>query len=41
MQLPRCRQMDDFTRAIGEIKPAFGVSVDQLELCMPNGTARV
>ena len=33
--------MDDFTRAIGEIKPAFGVSVDQLELCMPNGTARV
>lgn len=30
-------KMDDFTRAIGEIKPAFGVSVDQLELCMPNG----
>lgn len=29
--------MGDFTRAIGEIKPAFGVSVDQLEMCMPNG----
>jgi len=29
--------MEDFTRAIGEIKPAFGVSVDQLEQCMPNG----
>ena len=29
--------MDDFERAIAEIKPAFGVSVDQLEQCMPNG----
>lgn len=29
--------MDDFTRAIGEIKPAFGVSMDVLELCMPQG----
>ena len=29
--------MEDFTRAITEIKPAFGVSVDQLEASMPNG----
>jgi vesicle-fusing ATPase len=28
---------EDFTRAITEIKPAFGVSVDQLEASMPNG----
>eukprot|EP00960_Hanusia_phi_P039244 753819-Hanusia_phi.AAC.3 len=29
--------MEDFTRAINEVKPAFGVSLDQLDLCMPNG----
>jgi vesicle-fusing ATPase len=29
--------MEDFTRAISEIKPAFGVSVDALNMCMPNG----
>eukprot|EP00285_Hemiselmis_virescens_P016995 CAMPEP_0173380742 /NCGR_PEP_ID=MMETSP1356-20130122/3373_1 /TAXON_ID=77927 ORGANISM="Hemiselmis virescens, Strain PCC157" /NCGR_SAMPLE_ID=MMETSP1356 /ASSEMBLY_ACC=CAM_ASM_000847 /LENGTH=739 /DNA_ID=CAMNT_0014334443 /DNA_START=165 /DNA_END=2384 /DNA_ORIENTATION=- len=29
--------MEDFTRAIGEVKPAFGVSTEELEVCVPNG----
>mmetsp|Transcript_33024 Transcript_33024/g.77233 ORF Transcript_33024/g.77233 Transcript_33024/m.77233 type:complete len:741 (-) Transcript_33024:143-2365(-) len=29
--------MEDFTRAISEVKPAFGVSTEELEVCVPNG----
>ncbi|KAJ1480788.1 P-loop containing nucleoside triphosphate hydrolase protein [Baffinella frigidus] len=29
--------MEDFTRAINEIKPAFGMSLDAIEQSMPNG----
>ena len=29
--------MEDFTRAVAEIKPAFGMSLDAIEQSMPNG----
>lgn len=29
--------MDDFTRAVEEVKPAFGVSTEELDQCIPNG----
>jgi vesicle-fusing ATPase len=32
-----CVMMEDFGRAIAEVKPAFGVSTEELELCCPNG----